>query len=154
MKMHKIIKLLVLLSIYGDTNLFAQLQVDEILKRTVSKGQIINRNFRVLEKSFSDNITDSDSILPNCTYSHRFSALNTYNINVYASSEDAYDINVEIYKLDANNTLQFVRGDNITSDDVSFTFKPTTTGRYYLGVWAKLKEKVTNCFFNLLIDRE
>lgn len=137
------------------SNLLAQTHANEIIAKTLSKIYDINKNNRVVEKTFGDIIYISDSaISENHFYKCEFLIGNAYHITAFASDEDVSDINALIFDYDMNNKPQIVARDNITSNDVSFRFEPQENGEHYIIVTATLKPGVKNCFFNLIIDRE
>ena len=154
MKKYKQIFLLLSLCLSAGA-VSAQLHSDQIIQTTLNKMQVINKNLRVVEKTFADIIFVSDSaITDNRMYKHTFSSSNAYHLNAFAVGDDVSDLNIIIVNSPKTGKPKVVATDDMTGNDVSIKFEPAESGTYYVFVSGKLKSGVNNCFFNLIIDRE
>jgi hypothetical protein len=151
----KTIPVLILMAIfhyngYGQTHAITT----EIIQRTITKSKAIQSEYRVIEKTFGDFIFTADTIGINRLYKHFFSSSNHYRINAFASAQAVSDLDIGIYKLDADNKFQKVTSDNSYGSDVNLTFTPSESNYYYVFITGTLKSGYQAAFFNIIIDRQ
>ena len=146
----------VLLAVGMATTAKAQINTAEsIIQYTVQKINIIENNYRLVEKTFSDFFYDTTRFDDNRTFIYRLYSSNRYTFTAFAPPSLVEDVNVLIIRNKGNNQYEIVASDRVTASSIQFSYTPTLSGDYYIAVSCRFKTAtIKQSRFGLIIDRE